>query len=277
MQVILAYKNFAANRAVSHIGLGVTALNVAKNLRAAGVEANVWPIVSAADLRNQLHKSAAISRSSSSGVTHVVVSAPWIQTADLAQLCADFPETRFSVNCHSNLGFLQADPSAMRLVREGIDLERCTWNFQIAANCDRLTRWVEKAYAAPCLHLPNMYYLAGAAPKRALYQAGTLRIGAFGATRALKNLMTAAGAAVEIATNMRADLEFWLSSGRNEGAGCGIAAREADRKWLADVAAIPADGSPYASAAAAKLHGELQRGDGGWRGGGRSERGVGCH
>jgi hypothetical protein len=219
MQVILAYKNFAANRAVSHIGLGVTALNVAKSLRAAGVEANVWPIVSAADLRNQLHKSAAISRSSSSGVTHVVVSAPWIQTADLAQLCADFPETRFSVNCHSNLGFLQADPSAMRLVREGIDLERCTWNFQIAANCDRLTRWVEKAYAAPCLYLPNMYYLAGAAPKRALYQAGTLRIGAFGATRALKNLMTAAGAAVEIATDMRADLEFWLSSGRNEGAG----------------------------------------------------------
>ena len=34
-------------------------------------------------------------------------------------MCADFPETQFAVNCHSNLGFLQADPSAMRLVREG--------------------------------------------------------------------------------------------------------------------------------------------------------------
>jgi hypothetical protein len=215
MNVVLAYKNFAANRAVSHIGLGVTALNGVKSLRAAGIQADVWPILGAADLRNRLRNSAA----AQSAPTHVVVSAPWIQTADLAQMCADFPETRFAVNCHSNLGFLQADPSAMRLVREGIDLGRCNWNFQIAANCERLARWVEKAYAAPCLCLPNIYHLEDRAPKREMYKAGTLRIGAFGATRALKNLMTAAGAAVEIANNMRADLEFWLSSGRNEGAG----------------------------------------------------------
>jgi 3-hydroxyisobutyrate dehydrogenase-like beta-hydroxyacid dehydrogenase len=44
MQVVLAYKNFAANRAVSHIGLGVTALNAAKSMRAAGIQADVWPI-----------------------------------------------------------------------------------------------------------------------------------------------------------------------------------------------------------------------------------------
>jgi hypothetical protein len=212
MQVVLAYKNFAANRAVSHIGLGVTALNVAKSMRAAGIQADVWPITNAADLRSQLTKTS---------VTHVVVSAPWIQTADLARLCADFPETRFAVNCHSNLGFLQADPSAMRLVREGLDLGRCTWNFQIAANCERLARWVESAYGAPCLCLPNMYYLdeRASAPKRELYSAGSLRIGAFGATRALKNLLTAAGAAIEIANARRADLEFWISSGRNEGGG----------------------------------------------------------
>ena len=56
-------------------------------------------------------------------------------------------------------------------------------------------------------------------PKRERYAGGTLRIGAFGATRALKNLMTAAGAAVEIANSFRADLEFWISAGRNEGGG----------------------------------------------------------
>jgi hypothetical protein len=210
MQVVLAYKNFAANRAISHIGLGVTALNAAKCIRAAGMEAAVWPIVSAADLANQLKSAEA---------SHVIVSAPWLSTADLARLCADFPETQFAVNCHSNLGFLQADPSAMRLLREGIDLERSTWNFRIAANSERLTRWVECAYAAPCLHLPNMYYLNDVHPKRELYTGGTLRIGAFGATRVLKNLMTAAGAAVEIANGLRADLEFWISAGRNEGAG----------------------------------------------------------
>jgi hypothetical protein len=215
MQVILAYRNFAANRAISHIGLGVTALNAAKSLRAEGIEAAVWPITSATDLSNQLKAS----WQTASPATHVVVSAPWLATIDLARLCAEFPETQFAVNCHSNLGFLQADPSAVRLVREGIDLERCTWNFRIAANSERLTRWVERAYASPCQHLPNMYYLDGIEPKRERYRAGTLRIGAFGATRALKNLMTAAGAAVQIATEIRADLEFWISAGRNEGGG----------------------------------------------------------
>ena len=213
MKLILAYKNFAANRNICHIGLGVTAMNAARAMRARNIQAEVWPILSAADLQAKL--------ASDGEVSHVVVSAPWIQTPDLAQLCSQFRETRFAVNCHSNLGFLQADPSAMRLVREGIELGRSTWNFQIAANCERLGRWVEAAYSAPCLRLPNIYHLdATEHTRRPAYTSGTLRIGAFGATRALKNLMTAAGAAVEIANARRADLEFWISSGRNEGAGC---------------------------------------------------------
>src|ERR1019366_6402583 len=110
----------------------VTALNAAKTIRAEGLEASVWPITNAADLSAQLRAS-----ESASPATHVVVSAPWLSTNDLAQLAADFPVTQFAVNCHSNLGFLQADPSAMRLLREGIDLECCTWNFRIAANSDR--------------------------------------------------------------------------------------------------------------------------------------------
>jgi hypothetical protein len=210
MQVVLAYKNFAANRAISHIGLGVTALNSAKSLRDAGINADVWPITSPAELRAQLRQSPA---------SHVVISAPWIQTNDLGLLCAEFKETQFAVTCHSNLGFLQADPSAMRLVREGLELRRTNWNFRMAANSRRLSDWVQAAYGTPCTHLPNLYHLDPTQPKRERYSGGTLRIGAFGATRALKNLMTAAGAALEIANAKRADLEFWISSGRNEGAG----------------------------------------------------------
>jgi hypothetical protein len=210
MEVILAYKNFAANRAVSHIGLGVTALNAAKSLRDAGVSADVWAITSAADLRTRLRSAAA---------SHVVISAPWIATADLARMCAEFKETQFAVTCHSNLGFLQADPNAMRLVREGLELRRTAWNFRVAANCQRLSKWATDAYGVPCAYLPNMYHLDGEAPKRERYSGGPLRIGAFGATRVLKNLMTAAGAALQTANRLRANLEFWISSGRNEGAG----------------------------------------------------------
>src|SRR5262249_26290601 len=145
LRVILAYKNFAANRAVSHIGLGVTALNSAKSLRDAGVTTDVWAITSSQHLTQQLKAA-----DEQSPVTHVVVSAPWIPTADLAHLTAEQPETKFAVNCHSNLGFLQADPGAMRLVREGLELQRCTWNFQVAANSQRLSNWVGDTYGSPC-------------------------------------------------------------------------------------------------------------------------------
>jgi hypothetical protein len=210
MQVVLAYKNFAANRAISHIGLGVTALNTAKSLRDAGIGAEVWPIVSPSELRNGLRAKPA---------THVVISAPWMPTQELALLCAEFKDTQFAVTCHSNLGFLQADPGAMRLVREGLDLRRTSWNFRMAANCARLSEWVTRAYGTPCALLPNLYHLESDPAPRPRYQGGTLRIGAFGATRALKNLLTSAGAALEIANARRANLEFWISSGRNEGAG----------------------------------------------------------
>jgi hypothetical protein len=210
MPVVLAYKNFAANRAISHIGLGVTALNTAKSLRAAGVDAEVWAITSAADLHTRLRAAEA---------SHVVISAPWIPTNDLAHMCSEFKDTQFAVTCHSNLGFLQADPSAMRMLREGLDLRRTSCNFRMAANCDRLASWVPAAYGTPCAWLPNIYHLDDTQPKRERYSGGPLRIGAFGATRVLKNLMTAAGAALRIANGKRADLEFWLSSGRNEGAG----------------------------------------------------------
>jgi hypothetical protein len=220
MPVVLAYKNFAANRAISHIGLGVTALNSAKSLRHVGIETNVWPITSAAELSARLREAQNAARGApAEAISHVVISAPWIQTNDLALMCAQFSETQFAVTCHSNLGFLQADPNAMRLVREGLELRRTTWNFQMAANSGRLAQWVNAAYGTPCTHLPNLYHLESVNPSRDRYSAGTLRIGAFGATRVLKNLMTAAGAALEIANVRRADLEFWISSGRNEGAG----------------------------------------------------------
>ena len=39
LKVILAYKNFAANKNISHIGLGVSAMNTAKVLRRHGIAA----------------------------------------------------------------------------------------------------------------------------------------------------------------------------------------------------------------------------------------------
>ena len=50
-RLAIAYKNFAAAQNVSHIGLGVSATQNAKALRAAGYIVEIWPISSFADLQ----------------------------------------------------------------------------------------------------------------------------------------------------------------------------------------------------------------------------------
>lgn len=210
MRVVLAYKNFAAVRSISHIGLGVAAINTAKVLRREGIDAAVWAVIDAADLARKLELR-------SSG--HVIISAPWIPTADLQMLAHKFPETQFAVNCHSNVGFLQADRNGVKLVRETMDLELGTSNVHLAGNSRRFCRWIHSAFGAPCTYLPNLYWLQEHCVRQQPWSGGTLRIGVFGATRPLKNLMSAAGAALEIARHLRAPLELWMSGGRTEGGG----------------------------------------------------------
>ena len=210
-RLILAYKNFAASQNISHIGLGVSALNTSKVLRRSGIAADVWPVTTAAELRGRLQTDPA---------THVVIAAPWIPSTDMHSLVLAQTSTRFAVNCHSNVGFLQADSTGVKLVREAMEIEAGTHNFHLAGNSLKFCKWVRSAYSRPCTHLPNLYYLEqDMLPWRPLYSGGTLRIGAFGATRPLKNFMSSAGAALEISRRYKANLELWLSAGRNEGGG----------------------------------------------------------
>ena len=210
MSVVLAYKNFAANRNISHIGLGVAAINTAKVLRQGGIKADVWPILNANDLRQKLRIAPS---------KHVIISAPWIPTVELQGLANEFSDTHFAVNCHSNVGFLQADRNGVKLMRETMELELGTPNVHMAGNSRRFCGWVRSAFGSPCTYLPNLYWLHGHPARQTPWSGGALRIGVFGATRPLKNLMSAAGAALEIARHLRAPLELWLSGGRTEGGG----------------------------------------------------------
>lgn len=212
LSLLQVYKNFAASKHISHIGLGVAALNNQKVLRSLGAKADVEPVVDAAALHVSLARTPR---------THVVISAPWIPIAELQKLTRSHPETQFFVNCHSNVGFLQADRNGVKLFREGMDLETGTHNFHMAGNSERFVHWVRNAYGSPCAWLPNLYYLNGCTPAAHVHlpSDGVLRIGCFGATRPLKNILSAAGAALEIARDLRRPLEFWLSAGRTEGGG----------------------------------------------------------
>jgi len=219
--LVIAYKNFAAHKHISHIGLGVTALTNARILNAAGFWTEVWPIHSAADLNTRLQQSlAATSAQNQAPVSHVVISAPWIPTADLLQLCMQWHGLQFTVVSHSNVGFLQADPNGVTLLREAGDLQTSTINCHIGGNTQKLVEWWEAVYRTPMRWLPNMYDLSSALTVPQRWSPGKiLRVGSFGATRPLKNILTAGAAALEIGARVQADVEFNVSSGRAEGGG----------------------------------------------------------
>lgn len=213
--LVLLYKNFAAQAGISHIGLGVAAANTAKVLRRAGVKVVVQPIARPQDLATIPQRFP--------GLTHLVVSAPWIPTQIVAQFVADNPEVQLAINCHSNVGFLQADTNAVSLLRDYMAIERNSFNFHLAGNSTRLCDWIKECFAVDCKFLPNLYYLDHlSASPRPPYKGGTIRIGMFGAVRPLKNMMTGAAAALEIARSLREPLELWMCSGRSEGGGQGV-------------------------------------------------------
>lgn len=221
VRCIFAYKNFAAMKGISHIGLGVAALNTSKVLRRHGYWSEVWPIGSADDLKKRLlaaQEEAA--RQGQIPVSHVIISAPWITGPEMMSLVSAHPEIAFCVTLHSNVGFLQADPRAFTILRDGLNLSQSVHNFVVGGNCERFTDWIQRTYNAPCVFLPNLYDTSSFVPYTSgrQYQRGdTLRIGCFGATRVLKNAITAGAAALQIAKQLGASLEFWINRGRDGG------------------------------------------------------------
>lgn len=216
VHLVLCYKNFAAVQGVSHIGLGVAALNVAKVLQKHKIKCTVVPILDSKALDAYITKQSTTDQP----VTHVEIAAPWIPTRDLQHLTLKHHNVLFAVNCHSNVGFLQADTNGVKLLREYINLELGSLNFQIAGNSSKFISWVRQAYQAPCTYLPNMYFTDYAVTTNTpIYKGGTLKIGAFGATRPQKNLMSAAGAALQLHEELKTDTEFYVSGARTEGGG----------------------------------------------------------
>jgi hypothetical protein len=211
VHILIVYKNFVAS--VSHIGLGVSALNNAKVLNDNDILADVIPANSAADIELYLVAYPT--------VTHVVISAPWIPITDMTNLIRRYPRITFAVNYHSNVAFLQADVRGVELLRDYIDLDLGSVNFYVAGNSPRFVEWLKVSYGVPCVYLGNMYFVTTSSGGGSRFGAtrdvnGALRIGSFGAPRVQKNMLSAAGAAVEISQETHRDVEFWMNVGRED-------------------------------------------------------------
>jgi glycosyltransferase involved in cell wall biosynthesis len=217
-RVALVYRD-VTGLGVSHVGLGVSAAYTAKTLRHHGIWAEVWPAQSSKRLLERLrHTQAAADARGEVRPTHVILAAPWIPTNDIAVMAAAFPEVVFVVVSHSNVGFLAADPHAIRLLRETADLQLATHNVFVGGNSTKFTDWATEAWGVNAVWLPNLYSTAETFPHHdRRWQGGALRLGLFGANRPLKNFLSGAAAAVELARRLHVPIELLLSSGRHEG------------------------------------------------------------
>lgn len=209
------FKNFGLIKGISHIGLGVASANTSETLKQHGVDAEVWSILNHDDLVTQLKQDIA---GNNKPISHIVISAPWIPTALLAELCCKYSGIQFVVVSHSNVGFLAADRNGIKLLREEVILQQHVNNFQVAGNSERFASWASLSWGVDVAYLPNLYNIKNMQHKKKVWnRKDPLRIGCFGALRPLKNQITAAAAALAISRKLNVPGEIWFSSGRNEG------------------------------------------------------------
>jgi glycosyltransferase involved in cell wall biosynthesis len=218
VRVVLVYRDFTGI-GVSHVGLGVSAQYTAKTLRHHGIWAEVWPAQSAQKLRERLRLvNTEADQRGEIRPTHVILAAPWIPTHEVELTAAEFPEVSWVVVSHSSVGFLAADPHAIRLLRQTADLQLSTHNVFVGGNSPKFTAWATEAWGVNAVCLPNLYNLDETFPRHdRRWQGGALRLGLFGANRPLKNFLTGAAAAVVLARSLHVPVELLLSTGRNEG------------------------------------------------------------
>jgi hypothetical protein len=212
VRAILVYKTIDCD-SPSHVGLGVIAASNAKVLRRAGLWAEAWGCTDGANLRARLERASAVAHERGQlQPTHVVIHAPWVSTCELAAMARDFPDVVFVLVSHSNFGFLAADPHAVQLLREAVDLQHSLHNVVVAGNSEKFARAASVIWNTQVGVLPNLYDLSEPMPPpRGSWAGDRLRLGLFGACRLLKNGLTAAAAAASLAATLRVPTKLYVS------------------------------------------------------------------
>lgn len=202
MKLCIFFKDFSHWTRASCVGLQVAGYSTAKYLRSIGIDAHAFAVRNNVDIVQDIKKHRP---------THVTISAPWMTLHDLKSLVHHFRNIKLTVICHSNVGFLQADPGGMELLRLYARFANTVDNFSLSGNCPHFVEWFRQAYSERCRLLPNLYLTKRIESKR--WHGKHLRIGALGAIRPEKNLMTAAAAAVSMWRQLNVNTELHMSTG----------------------------------------------------------------
>ncbi len=209
VHVLFVYYDFQAGNAYSHVGLGVNAMHALRVLRRKHIRADAIGVRTTEEIEAYIKGNPT--------VTHCIVEAPWISTERLTRMLANNQSVHFIIRSHSQIGFLQVEAGAVKLLREQLVLQENVQNLTISANSQKLCDFFTTVYSGRCLYLPNLYDMERVHTKRDTHHHHReLRIGSFGALRLLKNHTTAAAAALVMARERNANLEFWISVNREE-------------------------------------------------------------
>jgi len=211
----LVYRNFLAygHDMYSHVGLGINAYHTAKVLRENGVSAYPVSVWNVDDVLKAIAQRP---------YTDIVIDALWIGKEDLTRIVQSFPDIHFFVRSHSQIGFLQVEPGAIKILRDSLSLQESELNLHVAGNSPRFRHFVQGVYNQDCVLLPNLYHLERPANRPHHHNGShrTIRVASFGSMRHLKMHSVAAAGALLLAQSRGRDLEFHLSIHREEhGAG----------------------------------------------------------
>lgn len=211
LRVALVFKDFTAWLNSSCVGLNVAGQMNAKVLNANDIRTTVFPVRHNVDLVNAIES---YNRNHTHPLTHVIISAPWLSVYDLKNIITFFPRINFVVQSHANVGFLQADPWGLHLLRGYLQLAKEYTNIRVAGNSSKFVYWLGDVYDSEVILLPNLYPLpANRVIKNNWDGDSELKIGAFGAARPEKNLMTAAAAALLIHKKLDVPIKLYMSAG----------------------------------------------------------------
>jgi len=212
LHVLIAYLNFRADN-FSHDGLGVNGAHAVRLLRKNGIFAECCCVKTRAEIEQQLD----MRHGSGTTVTHCCIEAPWLPATEMVKLMRKYRRTEFVCRLHAQVSFLQVDGGAFEKLEGYKMLQDGDVGFTLASNNQRFCRHFESVHNCYCTYLPNLYDLDRPSRKRPVpHTDRLLRIASFGALRPMKNHLTAAAAAMEIARRRSGDLEFWVSTGRDE-------------------------------------------------------------
>ena len=135
-------------------------------------------------------------------------------------MAAEFPNTTITVMSHSNFGFLAADPHAVKLLREVVELQETTPNVVVGAGNSKRFLAAACRTCGACRSRGSPEHLQGSRARHRRrarpWPGDSLRLGLFGAARSLKNGLTAAAAAVILAERLRVPTELYVSTDAEE-------------------------------------------------------------